>query len=334
MKVSKNSLELSDELIDHFQSIGEGHAKLEHLVADFRVSRQSTKGNIFSNISILEKLLKICEVQYDLCLIPYSSYIHFTYGSITSFFEQQWLDGALDIELEPITAQMQVIKSSHGLSEDEGWNKDDEPDEYTKLKIEFEEILDDNHYKTLLQFKMTEIADLFLHDREKLDDLNEQGRKSVFIKGDVNRLIELVNLYENESRQASTVGAYYSAIVMLGAAIEAKLIIKCIKNPKICRYSCDKLGFTKKKLKSRNPLEWRLDKLIAICHESGWLPEFETMEFIIYPLGLAHRLREARNLLHPSLHIKRKMHFGISESQFKDWKYIYEAITTSIGNFD
>ena len=165
------------------------------------------------------------------------------------------------------------------------------------------------------------------YNKAKLEALSEVGRKSVFIKDELTRLYELAGIYENESEINAKGGAYFSASVMIAAAIEARLIIHCAQNREEVRKTLLKMGLSNKKLNSKNPLNWKLNTLIEVCGNAGWLPNFETERFVFNTMNIAHTLRNTRNLVHPGRHVKRKASLTLGKEQFQYIKSAHKLLS-------
>lgn len=314
--------------IHHFSERAKASIKVDLLLDELRGLEKID----FDDLQNVEKravaYIELAEVRYQAGLLSEHEYIFHQYRSVVSLIhETRWLQGRYSKELELISEKMREIEKSYGLTTDEYWAKGDAPLEHQILNEEYEKVLDSILEKEFLEFASAKVADLFSGDKDKLESLSEIGRKSIFIKNDIQRLNELAMLYEQESEKNESCGAFFSASIMLAAAIEARLIIQCIKNRDEVRESLRKMGLTNSKLKSKNPLDWKLNTLIEVSANSGWLPNVETQDFVFNSKNIGHTLRNTRNLVHPGMHVKRKAALALGKEQFKDIKAAYLLVS-------
>lgn len=234
-------------------------------------------------------------------------------------------------ELEEISAQMFAIERAHGLREDQYWTIRDAPIEYQKLTKQWNLAEDQRLFEILNQFGAKEVASVFRDEREKFRALQERGRRSFFHKEEkIESLIDVVKRYENEAQVAATAGAYTAAIMLLGAALEGLLLLRCLRSKRKA------LKIVKGLPKQIRPKQleifekWTLDVLIRTCLEAGWLPPMETPEIRIHPAGLAQRLREIRNYIHPGKISVEKPWVEIEKRDFQDVEAIYVTLLATV----
>lgn len=251
---------------------------------------------------------------------------HRRYALENLVHESRWLNGYYEDVLEPISASIKQLQSEHGLADDEYWPTGEGPPEYAELNAAYERQLDSKLVEIFREFGADDLAALFLSDRESFDSHTELGRKSIFVDDEVARLNELANGYELEVEFSKGGEAYLSASIMLCAAIEARLLIKCLSNEQRARDAACELGLTNKVLKSKNPIAWKLETLIEISAQAGWIPNVETERFVFSGKAIAHMLREVRNRVHPHVQIKKKLGLSFGREQFKDVEAAHKII--------
>jgi len=218
--------------------------------------------------------------------------------------ENRWLDGAYQEELGPISKRMKEIEKSYGLKEGEYWPRGEGPKEWVLLSEEYESVLDRRLVETFREFGLSDIADMIDNNYQKYEDLQREGRKKLFKPVDEIRFLkELVNLYRENYQKSEEIGALYSAVVMVGATLEAKLLLKCLENQEKATEIFSKLPSYERMTKNNNPLKWNLNLLLKIVHTAGWLPNIEVDEFVILVKDLGDYIRIGRNLLHPGKHL-------------------------------
>lgn len=251
---------------------------------------------------------------------------HRRYALENLVHESRWLNGSYEDVLGPIAESIKQLQSEHGLTDDEYWPRGEGPPEYVELNAEYERQLDLKLTEVFREFGADDLAELFLSDRASFDAHGELGRKSVFVDDETARLNELASGYEREAKLAKEGEAYLSASIMLCAAIEARLLTKCLSNDQRVREAASKLGLTNKLLKSKNPLAWKLETLIEISAQAGWIPNIETERFIFSGKAIAHMLREVRNRVHPHVQLKKKLGLSFDREQFKDVEAAHKIV--------
>ena len=100
--------------------------------------------------------------------------------------------------------QMEAVKRKHGLKEDEFWSPNEAPQEYERLRLEYQDAWDELFAAQLEMFGEGEMAGLFRAERVEFDRRSESGRE--FFHGPPNLGQAL----------AEAVGAYLSADTAMG----------------------------------------------------------------------------------------------------------------------
>lgn len=316
------------ESIEHFSQRAKASIQVETLVKEVEGLARLN----FDEIENLEKRAKsyisLAEKRYQAGLLSEQEYIFHQYHAIVSLIhEARWMKGVYQEELKPISDKMRAIELDYGLSVDEYWAKGDAPNEYQVLDKQYEAVLNSKLETEFSEFASDDIAALFVNDREQLESLSELGRRSIFVREDVLRLADLAEVYEKESIVNEEGKVLFSASIMLAAAMEARLIIQCIENREKVRETLLSMGLSNKKMKSKNPLDWKLNTLIEVCSNAGWLPNLETQDYVFLSKNIGHTLRNTRNLVHPGMHVKRKASLTLGEEQFKDIKAAYNLVS-------
>jgi len=107
-------------------------------------------------------------------------------------------------------------------------------------------------------------------------------------------LAELLAIRWEEAQRCIGVGAYLSAIIMMGSILEGVLLAKVEADQAT---ACRAVRAPKKDGKSKPIHEWNLNNLIEVANEVGWL-QGDVRRF-------SHSLRESRNMVHP--YVQRAM---------------------------
>lgn len=79
-------------------------------------------------------------------------------------------------EFADVDSRMDTVKKSYGLEEDEDW-PGEAPEEYEALRKERDSIRHRIMIETFRQCGENEMADLYLNNRERFDELFEAGRR-------------------------------------------------------------------------------------------------------------------------------------------------------------
>jgi len=316
------------ESIKHFDKRAKASIKHDALIEEL-MKLEKLDFDDLENVEIRAKsYIELAQLKYQAGLFSEQEYIFQQYHSVVALIhETRWMQGVYSDQLDPISNKMREIEKKYGLSDDEYWGQGDAPTEYQALDEEYNAVLDSRLRSEFFEFASDDVAKMFSENRDKLDSLFEVGRKSIFVKDEVKRLNELAVLYENEAEVNEKGSAFYSASIMLAAAMESRLVIQCIENRDDVRETLLKMGLSNKKLKSKNPLDWKLNMLLEVCAVSGWLPNIETDDFVFNSKNIGHTLRNTRNLVHPGMHIKRNAALTVGKEQYKDMKAAYSLVS-------
>lgn len=249
---------------------------------------------------------------------------------ISHVFESRWQDGAYETDIGPLALEMNRIEKEHGLSEDEFWFRGKGPDEYEALNAKYDEVLDKKQGEVFIEFGQNDLAELWVSDKQLFHELFEKGRKAIFEKQDVPKALqELADEYEREADICEKHNANYAGCALLGAAMETRLLLKCITNLENARVALNALPADKRP-KSKEPLTWSLVHLLSICSIAGWLPPFESEVATHAPEGWGHRLRQLRNLLHPGKHVQERPRVSLGEEEFEDARAMYTLVINQL----
>jgi hypothetical protein len=323
--------EIPEGIIDsikHFTQRAKASIEVDKIIDEIRTLEKLDFDDVENVENRAKSYIELAERKYQAGLLSEQEYIFHQYHAIVALIhETRWMKGYYSKELNPISEKMRAIEKSYGLASDEYWAKGDAPQEYQLLDQEYENVLESKLEAEFIEFASKEVSELFIKDKSKLEALSDIGRRSIFVKDDVKRLNELAAIYESESKINEEGKAFFSASIMLAAAMEARLIVQCIENREEVRSVLLRMGLSNKKLKSKNPLDWKLNTLIEVCENTGWLPDLETDDFVFLSKMIGHTLRNTRNLVHPGMHVKRKAPLALGEEQFKDTKAAYTLVS-------
>jgi hypothetical protein len=249
---------------------------------------------------------------------------------IASYQERLWLDGTYDEELAPIEETLRGIEAKHGLQSTQYWPRGQSPIEHQLENKKYEEILDRKEVELFQEFAPSTLANLRRDNPKEFWNLYERGRRSVFEKTDhIASVIDLIEVYETEAHKCANSEAYYAANVMIGSAMEARILLECLRQRSRIRSSIQELP-KRRRPRNDNPLNWTLENLIEVANQAGWLPNIEEDEVIHVVYGWAHRLRALRNLLHPGRHAIDRPHVKLGKEEWQDALAAYTALRHSL----
>jgi len=111
-------------------------------------------------------------------------------------------------------------------------------------------------------------------------------------------LLELLEVRLKEIEKCINSGAYLSSIIMMGSFLEGLLLAIISLNPK--RANQAKTAPKNKDGKVKMFHEWKLQDLISVSHECGWI-EVDVKDFSVV-------LRDYRNMIHPYHQLRKSLH--------------------------
>ncbi|MFK5891368.1 MAG: hypothetical protein QM486_11630 [Flavobacteriaceae bacterium] len=322
--IDTDNKELLD-IIAIFISKAESSDKTKQLA----INLKNTGSDNTENKAIL--FLKISELLYNSSEFSREEYYFYQWFSIECLiFESRVINNFYDSELKPITKKMNLIEKKYGLETDEYWTKDEYPLEYQKLNDDYERVLNTNTELLYKEYASKEIYDQYINNNIEFNKIAEKGRISKHIKDEIERLIELSNVYQKEAEISERNGAFLASTILLGSAIETKMIIKCLRNTNEIKTTIRKMGIPNKQIKSKNPLDWTLNTLIKVCDKCEWLPNIESEKYTFSTNDISHFLRLTRNLVHPGIIIKKEKKLALDSQKFSKIKESYKLISLII----
>ena len=167
--------EIPEEIIasiKHFSERAKASIKVDLLVDEIKGLEKINFDDIENVEKRAKSYLDLAEKRYRAGLLSEQEYIFHQYHAIVSLIhETRWLNGFYSNELEPISEKMSDIEKSYGLASDEYWAKGDAPPEYQALDQEYEKVLNTKLEKEFIEFASSEVAELFIKDRDQLEIL-------------------------------------------------------------------------------------------------------------------------------------------------------------------
>lgn len=320
-----------EKAISHFQRRAEKALALEKLLAETDFPEKLDLNDLPALERRARLYISIAQARYDASEISeHELLFHKCFAIENQVHESRWSNGVYEASLNPISEKMKAVEKAHGLADDEFWLKSDAPEDYRILSAEYDKEMENKLLETFVEFGADDLKNLYLGNREEFDRLHHIGGKSIFLKGDKARLQFLASSYEDEAERAEQAGAFLAASVMLGSAIETRLIVSCLDNEQKIKETLDKLQLTSKELKSKNPVTWSLDTLIKVCSTAGWVPDYKVGGFTFSGSKMAEFLRSTRNQVHPKVKLKKSKGLVMGLEQFKDIRSAHSLLSSSL----
>jgi hypothetical protein len=108
------------------------------------------------------------------------------------------------------------------------------------------------------------------------------------------------------------------------------LLLRCLRSRRKAERVLRELPARLRGRAGADPARWTLEVLIEVCHAAGWLPTGETPVAYYSPRGLAHYLRDVRNLLHPGRHVSERPWQEVYENDYERAHAVYTLLLSSL----
>ena len=133
-------------------------------------------------------------------------------------------------------------------------------------------------------------------------------------------LLEILEKRLIEIEKCINSGAYLSSRIMMGSFLEGLLLAVISSNQKKANQA--KTSPKNKDGKVKKFHEWKLQDLISVCHECGWI-EVDVKDFSIL-------LRDYRNMIHPYHQLNKKIYPDLDTAKIC-WE-VLNAVINDLGN--
>jgi len=266
--------------------------------------------------------------------ITKAQYVCYAGSRLEGVWSDRFFAGAYTEHLRAVQDAMEAIERREGLQRGHYWARGDEPEDYRALNEEYERIHDAQLVEVMREFGEGELADLLAKDRSAYDTLREAGRRSVFEAENLAVAIRSsVDAYEAESDRAGAVSAWLAAAIMLGAAAEARLLLRCVLAPEAAARARDAIA-RQVRPKRSDPTAWTLEQLIHVAAEAGWIATVEDDEIVVFVDRLLQQLRLTRNLIHPGRYVQDWPHVTLDDAVYLDAQAAYTALRLAMTRAD
>ena len=165
-------------------------------------------------------------------------------------------DGAYP-ELTDLAESMRRIERTHGLKPDQYWSVSEAPPDFLTVSAQWDNAETERFRRTLQELEGQSVTDLFHKDRDEYNRLRERGRRSFFHRDEFKHaLIDTIKRYEREAVASAEVGAFTSAVTLIGAAAEGLLLLRCLRSHKKASEVAATLPSKKRPRKANEPAAW------------------------------------------------------------------------------
>ena len=312
-----------------------GTAALPIVVDSARSSRTNKGHGSYKDPVYVQKQVLLSKMLYISRRISRSQYVVFASMPVETLNEERWFDGTFDSELHEIQEQIDTLDKQSGLPQNHYWPKGQAPQEfqsrYEALETQYSAVIESHFISALREFGLADIADLRESDTEEFERLRERGRRSVFHKGEHVRVLkDIVVRHEEEASQAASAKAYAAGVILIGAALEGLLLMRCLRSRQKAIRTAGTLSKRQRPLQPDDPSKWKFETLISTCLSAGWLPRVSTEYAQYAPASLADILRNMRNLVHPGRCMRESPWSETDERDFKDAEAIYITLRSKL----
>jgi len=298
-KSAPNADETINAALDLIETRATAAAVLPSLAAVHKAEREQQKDGSWRDPAMATTIVGLGKAMFLARGVSAQEYTFMVSLAAESVHDHR-MSGDAYPEVVKLVKEIRSVEAAHGLAPDDYWPVGTWPAEYHDLQMQYEAADHKRFVETLHEIGANDVADLYLSDRKEFDRRRERGRRAFFHKDElVPALTDTVIRYEKEAKKAAVAGAYTAAITLLGAAVEGLLILRCLRSPTKAQRIAAGLPRDKRPKPSDGPTKWKFDTLIETCLAAGWLPDIPIGEITILPGGLAHSLRQFRNLVHP-----------------------------------
>lgn len=312
-----------------------GTAALPIAAESAKSSRKDLGKGFYRQPVHVRKQVSLSKALYLSRRVSRPQYVCFASMAVEMLNEERWLNGQFGNELHEIEQQISTLDQESGLLPDQYWPKGQAPKEfqnrYDALETQYSAVIECHFIAALREFGLDDLADLRESNKEEFDRLRERGRRSLFHKSEhVQVLKDIVIRHEEEAFRAASAKAYTAGVILIGAALEGLLLIRCLRSKSKAIRTAGTLPRRRRPYSPDDPSKWTFETLIGVCLSAGWLPRIST-EYVQYaPDALADILREMRNLVHPGRFVRERPWLETDERDYKDAEAIYVTLRSKL----
>lgn len=265
-----------------------------------------------------QKYLKLVSLLYRAGSLSLDEYVFCFDHQVEGIVVDRLMAGEY-VELSKIEEQLDRLRQHHCFDEStQDWSNEQEPSGFSALATKFGEAYENKYFETLEEFGAHELARLKRSDPSEYDVSRERGRRK-FLEPEkyLEALEELVLTYETQAQQCGNNGIYLGAVIMLGSAAEARLLMKVLICDADANCAYKTVTSREGRKQSRNPLDWNFDFLVKIAVEAHWIKGLEIQVKKNSTSGLASLIRTLRNNVHPGRFIKDRTFVSVGKHEYE-----------------
>lgn len=312
-----------------------GNAVLPVIAKSAKALRRNGRQGLLKDPAYIKNQTALSEALYLSRRISRSEYVYFASSPVETINEERLIGGQFSDELREIEQKIEVIDKESGLLPNQFWPKGGAPEEfrgrYNALEEQYRAVIERHFTAALREFGLEDLANLRELRPEEFDRLRERGRRSLHHKGeDIPALKDIVVRHEEEASRAASAAAYAAGVLLLGAALEGLLLIRCLRSKRKAIRTASALPKKQRPQFPDDPTKWRLETLITTCLSAGWLPRISTGYAQYAPAALGDILRKMRNLVHPGRCLREKPWSETYERDYKDAEAIYVTLRSKL----
>jgi hypothetical protein len=275
--------------------------------------------------------LKVARVAVELGRLQEPEAFLFRVMAIEHLHNDRLLCGEYPQELADVKARIAGIRNEFGLTDLEYWPLGQGPAEYQSASEEYDRICDRLFACALREFGLADEARLLEEQPEEFHRRRELGRRARFEGlSDVERLTMMQKQFVGEASKSAYAGAFQAAAAMIGAAMEAALLARCLQRLDEARVAYDQLQLSGRQ-RSNDPRDWKFHHLCKVADRAGWLPTFDLGGHHLAGDSLIDLLRDLRNTIHPAkllrdIRSNERRGERVVRSQYTDARAAYELL--------
>ena len=296
----------------------------QHVTAQrdaFARAREAAGESWWKDDAVARAHLALTQTLFRAQLVSFAYYVFAVAHTIERISEGRWLDKRYDSKLSRVSRALAKLEKA-------------EPEanpEYARLTEEYENILDAKLWETFVEFGAEDVGVLWRDDRRIFGELRERGRRSVFHANEYSKALQdVVDQSYEDSVAVAAAGKYRSAVTLLGASLEGRLLLRCLRSK---RRAVSVMESLPKKLRSRansDVTKWTFEILVEVCTKAGWLPQVESDDGVYLPNGMAHSVRELRNWIHPAREASARPWQGVFKQDYEMVHALYLLVISAL----
>lgn len=318
------------QIARHFERRSKAQMLAAEIVDNQKKQRLEKGKEGWKSVTAVMSHLKLSDALYESGRFTAEQYFFHCASPVESLHEHRLFSGVYDEKIKPISSKIRAVEIKNGLPPDHYWPVGGGPAEYRRLNERYNKTVDSYLAPLFRELGLAHHARLWLNDRAEYSRLREAGRASTFDAADIeNATLKLIEMYEFEAKKCAKSNAYYAAVVMLGSASEALILLRCLQKPAELSEAIAKIPKSIG-LHKGGPRHWSLGQLIQVARIAGWVANLETENVIVQMVNLVGHLQELRNLVHPGRHVEGMPHTSIGHEQYLDARSAHLALRYSM----